>query len=314
VAAEALDPRCHPYRADLAAESLRGRVAALRYAAGEPRQVAQGATPMLSRAGTGACTTEALFGELVTVYEEAHGWAWGQLQRDGYVGYLHASALTSEIVAATHRVRALGTFLYPVADLKAAPLMPLSMNAVLAVAEMSSAFARLVDGRFVPVRHLAALDSYAADFVAVAEGFLGVPYLWGGKTRLGVDCSGLLQLALHAAGRACPRDSDMQLTLGSAVAAELTGHLTGDPAGDLTGDFTGNFTGDLPGLGRGDLVFWSGHVGMMRDARMLLHANAHHMAVVSEPLAAVVARQQRCGSPLAAIRRLAAASGPGRTH
>jgi cell wall-associated NlpC family hydrolase len=283
VAAETLDPRCHPYRPDLAAEELRGRVAAQRYVRGELRQVARGTTALLRRPEERAAwASEALFGELVTVYEEAQGWAWGQLQRDGYVGYLSAAALSTEIAVATHRVQALGTFLYPMADIKAAPLMPLSMNAAVAVAERDGAFARLVDGRFVPARHLAAANLPAPDFVAIAAAFLGVPYLWGGKTRLGVDCSGLLQLALHAAGYLCPRDSDMQRALGSTIAVGA----------------------DLAELVRGDLVFWQGHVGMMADAAMLLHANAHHMAVVLEPLAEVVARQQGQGSPLAAVRRL----------
>jgi cell wall-associated NlpC family hydrolase len=286
VPAETLDPRCHPYRPDLAAEELRGRVAAQRYAPGELRQVAHGATALLKRPDAGAAwASEALFGELVTIYEQAQGWAWGQLRRDGYVGYLSVAALSTEIAVSTHRVDALGTFLYPTADIKAAPLMSLSMNAAVAVAERDGAFARLVDGRFVPARHLATRDHPARDFVAVATAFLGVPYLWGGKTRLGVDCSGLLQLALHAGGHECPRDSDMQRALGTAVAVGA----------------------DLAELVRGDLVFWQGHVGMMADAATLLHANAHHMAVVLEPLAEVVARQQQQGSPLAAIRRLVSA-------
>lgn len=285
--AEPLDPRRHPYRPDLAAEALRGRVAAPRYAAGELRQVAHAATPLHGRADAlSSWTSEALFGELVTVYEEAEGWAWVQLQRDGYVGYLRAAALSAEVRPATHRVRALGTFLYPLPDIKAPPCMQLSMNTEVAVRDLQGAFARLDDGRFLPAHHLAVRECHAADFVAVAQAFLGVPYLWGGKTRLGVDCSGLLQLALHAAGMHCPRDSDMQLAaLGTALPLRT----------------------DLDGLARGDMVFWSGHVGVMVDAATLLHANAHHMAVALEPLRTAADRARHLGMAIAAVKRLPAA-------
>ena len=135
----------------------------------------------------------------------------------------------------------------------------------------------------MPVAHIAERDRFAPDFVAVAEAFLGVPYVWGGKTRLGVDCSGLLQVAMHAAGLPCPRDSDMQQAeVGNAV-----------PVG-----------ADLDDLARGDLVFWAGHVGIMLDAVRLLHANAHHMAVAVEPLRAAVDRIARDGSAITAVKRL----------
>ena len=279
-----LDPRRNAYRSDLAAEALRDKVQAPRYVPGEPRQVVHSATPLRDAPDArGSWTTEALFGELLTVYEERDGWAWVQLERDGYVGYLRPAALSAQIKRPTHRVQALGTFRYPSADVKACPWMQLSMNSMLAVAEMGPAFARLEDGSFIPARHIADRDSYAPDFVAVAERFTGVPYLWGGKTRLGVDCSGLLQIAMQAAGHECPRDSDMQ-------------------QGELGKDVP--IRDDLDGLMRGDFVFWKGHVGIMVDAYLLLHANAHHMAVVVEPLASAVDRIARAGLSLTAIRRL----------
>jgi cell wall-associated NlpC family hydrolase len=279
-----LDPRRNPYRDDLAAEALRGEVAASRYAAGEPRQVVHSATPLRGTPDSRASwTTEVLFGEVVTVYEERDGWAWVQLERDGYVGYLRPPALSTQVKRPTHRVKALGTILYPSADVKACPWMQLSMNSLLAVAETGTTFARLEDGSFVPARHIAERGRFAPDFVAVAERFTGVPYLWGGKTRLGVDCSGLLQIAMHASGLECPRDSDMQLAeLGKDVAIR----------------------DDLDGLVRGDIVFWKGHVGIMVDAFLLLHANAHHMAAVVEPLGSAVDRIARTGTSIAAIRRL----------
>lgn len=283
-----LDKRRNAYRSDLAAQSLRSKVAAPRYVAGETRQVIAASAPLRAepdqRAGW---ATEALFGEAVTLYDERDGWAWVQLAGDGYVGYLPASSLSRQVRKPTHRVSALGSSLYPRADIKSGPSLHVSMNALLAVAETEQGFARLEDGRYVPSAHIVERECFAADFVAVAEVLLGVPYVWGGKTRLGVDCSGLLQIALEAAGRRCPRDSDMQVAeLGEGVAVDR----------------------HLRGLQRGDIVFWPGHVGIMRDAEMLLHANAFHMAVASEPLRDAVARIAQTGCAIAAIKRLVTAA------
>jgi cell wall-associated NlpC family hydrolase len=282
------DPRRHAYRDDLAAEELRGKVEAPRYVVGEVRQVVHSATPLRGQPDAReSWTSEALYGELVTVYDEKDGWAWVQLARDGYVGYLRSGALSPQVKTPTHRVRALSTFLFTSPDIKAPPWLPLSMTAAFTVVQAGATFAKLADGSFVPTRHIAELGRNAPDFVAVAERFLGVPYLWGGKTRLGLDCSGLVQVALGAAGLDCPRDSDMQQ-------AELGGNV--------------GIHDDLHGLERGDLVFWKGHVGIMTDAFLLLHANAHHMAVAIEPLRAAVDRIARSGLAVTAIKRLEAKS------
>jgi cell wall-associated NlpC family hydrolase len=248
------------------------------------RQVAGAAAPLWSRPDPSAgWATQALHGELVTVYDERDELAWVQLVRDGYVGYLPADALSPAVSTPTHRVAVPGTCIYAKPDAKALAGLHLGLNAVVSVAEIGTSFARLTGGGFVPARHLAAIGTFASDFVAVAERFLGTPYIWGGKTRLGLDCSGLVQTALHAAGLVAPRDSDMQMAeLGTPVEVRR----------------------DLAGLERGDLVFWRGHVGILTDGATLLHANAHHMAVTAEPLRGAVERIARSGSAIAAIKRI----------
>jgi len=250
--------------------------------------VVRGAAPLWSRPDPSrGWASQVLYGETVTVYEEKDGWAWVQAEPDGYVGYVPAGALSADVTAPSHRVSVPGTFIYAEPDAKALTGLHLGLNALVRVAETgvetSLGFARLAGGGFVPARHLAGLATFAPDFVAVAEQLVGAPYVWGGKTRLGLDCSGLVQAAMHAAGLDCPRDGDMQM-------AEL-----GTPV---------EVRGDLAGLRRGDLAFWKGHVGILTDITTLLHANAHHMAVAAEPLMGAVERIARSGSTIAAIRRI----------
>ena len=279
-----LDPRRHAFRPDLADKRLEGRLEAARFVEGARRQMMRPVAPLRAKPDFSAgLATEVLFGEAILAFEEAQGWAWVQLERDGYVGYLPGDSLTADLHAPTHRVKALGTFVYPAADIKAPPLMLLATNSEIAVAEWSDRFSRLGTGGYVVSRHIAEIDRHARDFVEIAERFVGTPYLWGGKTRLGLDCSGLVQVALQAAGIPAPRDSDMQAAeLGEAVLVPK----------------------DLDGLARGDLVCWKGHIGIMVDAIMLLHANAHHMAVVVEPLAEAAQRISKSSSDISTIRRL----------
>lgn len=278
-----LDPRRNVFRPDLAAKSLYGRVSAPRYVEGEPAQIIRPVVPLRSRpAFTNGFETEALFGETVTVYEESEGWAWVQLDRDSYVGYVPINTLSRNVMSPTHRVRALGTFVYPGPDIKAPPLMHLSLNAALCTVGQDDRFHALEGGGYIISRHVTEHDRYAPDFVEIAERFIGTPYLWGGRTRIGLDCSGLVQVSLEAAGIPAPRDTDMQQDeLGSAV-----------PLKDIEEN-----------LQRGDLIFWQGHVAIMIDSVTMVHANAHHMLVAVETLPEAVQRISRMGAEVLAVRR-----------
>ncbi len=282
------DPRRHAYREGLAAVSLKDHVKAARYVEGEHRQLTVPVLPVRREPRADATLdTEALFGETLTVFDENEGWAWVQLARDRYVGYMPSEGLARAVTTATHRVAALRTYLYPRPDIKSPPLVLLSLNALLAAAAEEGRFLALENGGFVVADHARKLDMPATDFVAVAQSFLGTPYLWGGRTSLGIDCSGLVQLASEAAGLAAPRDTDMQ-------AAEL-----GRPIDWLGG----------AALARGDLVFWEGHVGIMASGSELLHASAHHMAVVVEPFAVAKARIAATGGDILGVRRLSRVTG-----
>jgi cell wall-associated NlpC family hydrolase len=227
--------------------------------------------------------TEALKGERVIVHETEEGWARGKLEADGYAGFLPASALAAPGAPPTHKVAALRTLVFPGPSIKLPPLEALPLGARLAVARTEGAFAVTPAGGYLPARHLAAIKEMESDFVAVAQRFLGAPYLWGGKTSLGLDCSGLVQVALTACGIPCPRDSHMQeKALGRALAPAI----------------------DLGELRRGDLLFWHRHVAIVRDATSLIHANAFHMAVAVEPIEAAIARIRTAGSEVTSFRRL----------
>jgi Bacterial dipeptidyl-peptidase Sh3 domain/NlpC/P60 family len=280
----ALDRRRHAYRDDLASEALRGRVKAARYVTGQRRQVMRSAVPLRATPSpTAMLDNEVLFGEVVDVFDDRDGWAWCQLTRDGYVGYLPSDTLSTECIVPTHRLSVLGTFVYSEPDIKSAPLLLLSINALLNLVEVDQRFSRLALGGFVVTRHVSPVSKSASDFVEVAEQLIGTPYLWGGRTRLGLDCSALIQLAMEAGGMICPRDSDMQRNeIGQAI----------------------DLPADLEGLQRGDLVFWKGHVGVMTDGVMLLHANAHHMATFAEPLSYAADRILKAGGgPILAVKR-----------
>ena len=280
----ALDRRLTPWRADVAAKHLEGKVKAARFVDGRAMEVIAPQAPLRREPRPDApLDTEALKGERVTVYDaNAEGWAWGQLAGDNYVGWLPSGALAPPGSPPTHRVAALRTLVFTRPSIKLPPVEALPFGAALNIARIEDRLAITPSGGYVPAAHLAPIGDNERDFVAVAERFVGAPYLWGGKTALGLDCSGLVQIALSACGLPCPRDSDMQeRALGSALDHK-----------DLSFK-----------LQRGDLIFWAGHVAIARDRDSLVHANAFHMAVVVEPVGEAIARIRSMGSEIASVRR-----------
>jgi cell wall-associated NlpC family hydrolase len=270
----ALDPRLNAFRPDLADRRLQGRVEAAAFVEGRPARVAIPVADLRrSPQPDAGIDTQLLSGEEVLVFDTTEGWAWVQAGYDGYVGYASADALSVATPEPTHVVVAQRSFVYPGPELKLPPSACHSMGAALAIVDVTenrgTRYARLASGEALIAGHLKTLGSTAEDFVGVAETFLHTPYLWGGTSAFGLDCSGLIQLAMRMAGRPVPRDTDMQAgSIGEPI----------DPGEDFSE------------LRRGDLVFWKGHVGIMRDGETLLHANGHTMTVASEPLASAVTR------------------------
>ena len=265
--------------ARVAAAELKGVIDAPRYVAGTTRRVVVPVAD-LRAAPDGPRDRQLLYGAHVRVLDVAEGWAFGAATDDGYVGYLSADAL-GEPVEATHRVAVPATHLYPAPDLKRREAFWLSFGSQVRVVSEAGAFLELAGGLFVPRPHLRPLAEPFDDPVAVAELFRGVPYLWGGNSAAGIDCSGLVQIACRAVGLPCPGDSDQQeAELGETLAPATPPR-------------------------RGDLYFWPGHVAWAVDEARLIHANAHAMAVAHEPIEGTLARIEAQGEgPLTRRARL----------
>ena len=259
------DARITPIRDGVAGQSLEGLVRAEVYL--EPKVltcVAPAAGIHRSPDAASEQMDQLLFGEVFEVIEEEGAFLWGQARRDGYVGFVAAGALARVEAEPTHRISALRTYAFAGPSLKTRASGPYSLGALVSVAAEEGKLSQVAGAGWMASTHLAPVGEFEDDMAAVAERYLGAPYLWGGRESLGLDCSGLVQQALFACGRACPRDADQQEAAGLLI--------------------------DRAEFGRGDLVFWKGHVAIGLGAGRIVHANGHHMAVAVEPLETAIER------------------------
>jgi len=279
------DTRLIPLRDGVASRALEGIASAEVYLEPKAMACAVAATGIHRAADLDSeQMDQLLFGEGFEAVEEEGPWRWGQARRDGYVGFVLAAALAPLPPEPTHRVAALRTYAFAEPSIKARALGPYSMNSLVAVEAEDGRLAKVAGAGWMTADHLAPIGQFENDWAGVAERFLGAPYLWGGRESVGLDCSGLVQQALYACGLACPRDTDQQAGLGRGIGRA---------------DF-----------GRGDLVFWNGHVGIGLDAPgrkggRIVHANGFHMAVAIEPLDEAISRIEAAGvGQPTAFRRL----------
>jgi cell wall-associated NlpC family hydrolase len=263
------DRRLTPFSGRIALESLRGQVTPEAFVPGEPARIGAALAELALEPGGGR-ERQLLHGAEVLVIERRGAAAFVQARLDGACGW-GATAALAPLGPPTHLVVSRGTHLYREASIKRGEVMALSLGARVAVRDTEGPLARTPEG-FVPRAHLRPLGQPEPDPVAVAERLLGTPYLWGGNTAQGIDCSGLVQLAFTLAGRACPADSDQQ---SAAFGPFLPEHTPPE---------------------RGDLLFWVGHVALLADPQTLIHANGHTMSVAFEPLAAGRARIEAAGA------------------
>ena len=259
------DKRTTPWRDDLAAAHLTGQVPASRFVAAKMMHVTSPVADLYASPQDSALASQLIMGEVFDVYEVTRSHAWGQNRSDGYVGYVPATALTADPAPDPVTITALAAFVYPEETIKSTPVARLPFGATLRQTGDSPDFV-CTDLGYIPKAHFAPRP---ADPIEAARSFLGIPYLWGGRSSFGLDCSALVQVMFSHAGQTCPRDSDLQMTLGTDVAGQT--------------------------MARGDIVFWKGHVGIMTSPTVLLHANAHHMCVAEEPLSDAMARIRQTG-------------------
>ncbi|WP_298259201.1 NlpC/P60 family protein [uncultured Litoreibacter sp.] len=272
------DPRITPANGRIASSHLRGLIESPNFADGEETQCGAAFADITGKP-EGRRTSQLIYGDMFTVYERRGGFAFGQAAHDGYCGYVNESLLDRPHDV-THWVAMPFTHIYPGPNMKLMNNGGLYLGSEVQVMDEEGSWSRLSNGGFVPTMHLLPISHRMDDPVTIADLHLGTPYLWGGGTRHGIDCSGLVQVSWRCCGLECSRDSDMQ-------EAEL-----GQPV-------------DLSKAQRGDLVFWKGHVALVSGDNMIIHANAHHMAVAYEPLSNAIARIEAAGGgPVTSVKRI----------
>ena len=213
----------------------------------------------------GSRMRQLVYGSRFRVLEEKNNFSFGFSELDGYVGYIRSSSLLKEDENCTHWVSALGSHIYSKPDIKDSYFRSLSFGSRLAIESITGDFYEIVDGGYVPKAHLKKLGKFYSDPTNVAKKFLGVPYLWGGNSCWGIDCSGLVQAALVSCSINCPGDSDQQEKVFSPVK-------------------------DRSSFTKNDLMFWKGHVAIIINSSSLIHANANSMSVAIEPILKVIER------------------------
>ena len=287
-----LDPRIHPYLPEIASSELIGKVQAEKFVDGEEMRITSQSTLLRTEPSLRLpIASQLLFGEDVLVFQnKGSEWSWVQNKSDSYVGWIPSKTLSKSTADITHSVCALRTFIFPKPEHKLVPTKILSYGSRLSIRDVQEVrgtkYGILADGCAVINSHIRPIKEKSVDFVAEAEKFIRTPYLWGGRTSIGLDCSALVQLTLNSCGIDCPRDSDLQE---NQIGKEL------------------EFSSSLPTLSRGDLIFWQGHVAIMIDAEKLIHANAHTMSVEIEPLQLVVDRTvTQTSTGITSIRRFSA--------
>ena len=275
------DPREYAYKAGLAADYMRGLIRSPKFLVGEVFQVKINVTSLKKSPGQSSeQVSELLFGEEIIIYEILNGWAWGQSQTDGYVGYVSMDHISCKLQENTHEVTALRAFVYKQPDIKASIITCLSMASQLSITHSRGLFAYIENLGWIFEKSIRTLGGVESDFVSVAQKFTGTPYLWGGRSSFGIDCSGLVQLSLRRVGVLCPRDTDQQASsVGSPVNDEITKLL------------------------RGDLIYVNGHVAIMVNPHTILHANAFHMSVELESLEDFLSRLKQDNIHIAQMRR-----------
>ncbi len=281
-----MDRRITPVRNDLAADWLRDKFKAERYAAGEPCTVIRDGAPLhFSPERSATMESQLIHGEVFQVYEQRDGWCWGQNLTDNYVGYVPAVDLAADLPAPDHQVAALHCHLYTEPDLKRPTAGIISMSARVKIIDIDGKFCRIASGYWLHSRHLVSLDYNTQDLIGTAVKFIGVPYLWGGRTAQGLDCSSLVQITMAMAGIPAPRDSDLQEAgLGTPVAMD-------NPR-------------DFSRIEEGDLVFFPGHVGLFVNDWRFLHASAFDMQVSLHGFSDVLDRANSDNAGVTSIRRV----------